>query len=62
VGSRSGTNHVEHPFGGFGGWRTWRATVANEVVNQDLRVLPDFSKVDGATTGLKEEETIKALE
>jgi hypothetical protein len=62
VRSRSGTDHVEHPFGGIGGWRTWRATVADEVVDQYLRVLADFSKVDCATTSLKEEETIKALE
>ena len=37
------------------------ATIADKVINENMRVLADLSEVNCLSTGLEEQETIEAL-
>lgn len=58
----SSTNHVEHVLGGIGVGRAGRATVADEVVDQGLRVLANLAKVDRPPSLGEEEQPVESLE
>lgn len=62
LGTRSSTNHLQHPLGRICLGRAGEAALRLEVVGHGRRVLADIAKVHGLATLGKEEQAVEALE
>jgi len=59
--SGSSSNSFQHEFSRVGaGWD--RGTVSLEIVDEDVRVFTDITKVDTLTSSLEEQKSVKVLE
>ncbi|KAI6760675.1 hypothetical protein HG530_009535 [Fusarium avenaceum] len=61
VSTRGSSNNLKHVLSRIDTWRTLRSSVANKVVDQNIRVFAYVAEVDGLATR-QQKQSIEALE